>query len=292
MNEGMQIPEVVSGRFVPNMAEEEYHAHYALSQTGMKALLRSPRHFRAMRSMNKARKEFSVGHAAHALVLGVGAPIVEIPAALLDRNGNKTTKAAKDFEAEALAEGKTVLKPFDYANVRRAADAVLGNEKARSLLERPGFTEVSLFATEPVSGIDIRGRLDKLVIDDAGVVPLDLKSTTDVTPRKLTNAIVDFGYDVQGFVYPELVRLVLGVEPEPFHFIFFEKEFPHDVRVVRMGDPAWRAGGEMKMRAALDLYAWCQEQGVWPGDDEDGGPIQDLPAPGWYKAQTDVEVLA
>ncbi|MFT4281224.1 PD-(D/E)XK nuclease-like domain-containing protein [Microbacterium sp.] len=286
----LPLPEVVSGRFVQGMDEEEYHAHPALSQTGMKALLRSPRYFRAQRSMNKAKAEFDVGHAAHALVLGVGAPIVEIPDRLLSGEYRSIqSAAAKQFKADAEAEGQTVLKPLVYAEVRRMADAVLMNAKARRLLELPGFTECSLFADDPVTGVHLRGRLDRLAWDDElGWLPLDAKTTTDVQRRKLTTSIVDFGYDIQFVVYDMLLRLIFGVEPQPMHFIFVEKAFPHEVRVVRMGDPAWRAGGEEKMRAALDLFAWCTERGEWPGDDEDGGDVQDLEAPGWYRAQTNL----
>lgn len=278
-------------RFVQNMAEEEYHAHPALSQTGMKYLLRSPRHYRAMRSSNRAKPEFEVGHAAHAMILGVGAPIVEIPSKLLSVDGGIRTTAAKEFVAREQEAGKTVLKPQVYAAVRTMADAVLRNAKARSLLESPGFVECSLFAEDKHTGVALRGRLDRLALIDDVWTPVDVKSTTDVQPRKLTTSIVDFGYDIQAFTYEELLRLVLGVEPAPMHFIFVEKTFPHEVRVVRMGDPAWRVGGEAKMRAAIDVFAWCQERGEWPGDDEDGGPIVDLPAPGWYRAQTE-EVAA
>jgi len=280
-------PETVSGRFVLNMPEEEYHAHPALSQSGMKALLRSPRHFRAMRVMQKARPEFDLGSATHALVLGVGAPIVEIPGSLLSVDGGIRTKDAKGFVEEARAEGKVPLKPGVYAAVMACVESVLGNEKARRLLEREGYTEASLFAADPSTGVELRGRLDRLTTDG---IPVDLKTTTDVRVRKLTNAIVDFGYDVQAATYDYLLRLVLGIDPAPMHFIFVEKEFPHDVRVIRLADPLWIEGGAAKMRGAIDLFAWCVEQGRWPGDDEDGGEILDLPAPRWYGADlTEVE---
>jgi hypothetical protein len=71
------------------------------------------------------------------------------------------------------------------------------------------------------------------------------------------------------------------------HLIFVEKTPPYEVRVARLADPVWQVGGEVKMRSAIDLFAWCTERGEWPGDDEDGGPIQDLPAPAWYARQMD-----
>jgi len=286
--EVLELPRVESGRFVLNMPEEEYHAHPALSQSGMKNLLRSPKHYRAQRAMNRPRPEFDVGHAAHGMVLGVGLPIVEIPGRLLSADGGIRSNAAKAFVEEARAKGEVPLKPVVYRQVRLMVDSVLGNEKARRLLERQAYTEASLFATDPGTGVALRGRLDRLTDDG---IPVDLKTTTDVRVRKLTNAIVDFGYDIQAATYDYLLRLVLGIDPAPMHFIFVEKDFPHDVRVIRLADPLWMETGAAKMRAAIDLFAWCVEQDRWPGDDEDGGEILDLPAPRWYGAEL-VEVDA
>lgn len=283
-----EFPEVVSGHFVADMPEEEYHQHNALSASGMKLLDRSPLHFQQARTHRVERKEFDVGHAAHCLVLGVGAPVVEVPEALLASNGALSTKEAKAFVAEAREAGKVPLKPSEYTRVRFMADAVLQNAKARALLERPGVSEVSLFAQDPETGVQLRGRLDRLAVGESGaLLPIDLKTTQDVRARKLASVVVDFGYDVQAWTYDYLVRLVLGVDPEPMHFIFVEKERPHEVRVVRLAEEAWVVGGESKARAAIDLFAWCQERGEWPGDDEDGGPIGDLPAPAWYARQMD-----
>ena len=276
----IEPPRVVAGRFVEHMSEEEYHAHPALSASGMKVLLRSPKHFRMSRALNKARAEFDVGHAVHARVLGVGMPIVEIPQRYLASNGAISTTKAKTFVAEARAAGQIPLKPITYTEIVRASDAVLTNAKAKSLLERPGFTEVSLFAEDPHTGVHLRGRIDRLAD-----VLIDLKSTTDVRTRKITSAVIDFGYDLSAAVYRLLVELITGEEASPMHLIFVEKESPYEVRVVRLGDPAWQAIGEEKMRAAIDLFAWCSERGEWPGDDEDGGPIQDLPVPAWYERQ-------
>lgn len=279
----LERPEVVSGRFEPSMDEEEYHAHPALSASGMKVLLRSPKHFRLARTENRApKKVFDVGDAAHALVLGVGMPIVEFPAHLLSGpNMAIQSNAAKDWENKARADKKVPLKPRDFQAVRRMADAVLTNVKAKRVLEAAPWREVSLFGEDEATGVQIRSRLDAL---GEGILG-DLKTIPDVSPRKITNAVVDLGYDLSAEMYRQMVIRVLGYDPGPMNLIFVEKELPHEVRVVRLADPAWRVGGETKIRAALDLFAWCTEQGVWPGDDEDGGEIRDLPVPAWYERQ-------
>lgn len=98
----LEPPEVVSGRFVEGMPEEEYHAHPALSASGMKDLLRSPKYFRLQRSMNKAKKEFDEGHA---MITGAKAPVrVEVAASVQELNeiANELIAAegSRDLEAD------------------------------------------------------------------------------------------------------------------------------------------------------------------------------------------------
>lgn len=274
-------PEVVSGRFEPSMPEEEYHAHPALSASGMKVLLRSPKHFRLARTENRApRTEFDVGHAAHALVLGVGMPIVEFPAHLLSgKNMAIQSNAAKAWEQKARDEQKVPLKPAAFQAVKRMSEAVLANPKARRLLEPAGWSEVSLFAQDPATGVQERGRIDRL-----GPHLVDFKTAADISDRKVTTAIVELGYDISAAVYRSLVQLVLGYDPGPMHLIFVEKDPPYDVRVVVL-DGGWEITGEAQMRAALDEFARCSERGEWPGRDEEDGPIRSLPVPSWHLAR-------
>lgn len=274
-------PAVVSGRFEMAMPEDEYHAHPALSASGMKVLLRSPKHFRLARTEQQEPKTvFDIGHAVHTRVLGTGLPIVEIPARLLSGvNMAIQSNDAKDWVAKARTDGKVPLKPADYLKVIKGSDAVLTNDKAKRVLEAAPYREVSLFAKDEATGVQQRGRIDAL-----GDLLGDVKTIEDASTRKVTTAVVDLGYDVSAAVYRELVRLVLGYDPGPMHLIFVEKKPPYDVRVVRLAG-GWEVTGEAKMRAALDLFAWCSEQGVWPGDDEDGGEIRDLPVPVWYERQ-------
>ncbi len=276
------LPEVVSGKFLLGMPEEEYHSHPALSASGMKNLLRSPKHFRAARALNKAKAEFDTGHAVHAKVLGVGAPIVEIPSRLLSADGGIRSNDAKEWVENARSAGEVPLKPVVYASVMRAVEAILANPKARALLEVPGWTEASLFGEDPLTGVKQRGRIDRLA-DQL----VDLKTTTDVRKQKLRSAISDFHYDLSAAVYRALVEIVLGADPGPMHLIFAEKEPPHEVAVVVLSHPDWVEGGRRKMRAALDLYARCVEFGHWPGADDDEGPITELEPPAWYLPAVD-----
>lgn len=269
---------------VDGMREEEYHAHPALSASGMKQILRSPKHYLQSRMERVEKPAFDIGHAAHSLVLGVGQPIDQIDEKLLSADGGIRSNAAKAKVEEIRAAGKVPLKPVTYQKVVRMRDAILANAKARAILEMPRYTEVSLFACDPETGVPLRGRLDVLT----GGLCSDVKTTPDVREFKLRSVIQDFGYDVQGEVYRLLVELVLGIEPEPVQLIFVEKEAPYEVRVVKLGE-RWQAGGYARMRKAIEVFQSCIEFGVWPGADDEEGDATEIEPPAYYLA--DVERL-
>lgn len=282
----LEAPAIQAGRFVQNMPEDEYHAHPALSASGMKDILRSPKYFRMQRSMHNAKPEFDEGHAIHAKVLGVGAPIKEIPDSLLSGpHRSISSTAAKEFKAKAEAEGFTVLKPAQFFRISKAAESVLSHPKASRLLEASPYREASLFAKDPESGVNLRGRVDAL-----GDLLLDLKSAADVRERALERAVLDLGYYLSATVYRHLLTLILGEDPGPMHLIFVEKTEPFEVAVRVLDDPDWNALGLLKMRQAIDTFASCTEFGVWPGADDEDGPIQSVRFPAWLRASlTDSE---
>lgn len=264
---------------VDGMPEEEYHAHPALSASGMKQILRSPKHY--LQSLNERveKPAFDVGSAAHALVLGVGQPIGQIDESVLSADGGIRSNAAKAKVEEIRAAGMIPLKPATYQKVIGMRDAILANAKARAILELPRYTEVSLFAVDPETGIPLRGRLDIL----AGALCGDVKTTPDVREFKLRSVIQDFAYDVQGEVYRLLVQLVLDIDPEPVQLIFVEKEAPYEVRVVKLGE-GWQAGGYARMRKAIETFQSCIEFGVWPGADDEEGEATEIEPPAYYLA--------
>lgn len=263
--------------------EQTYHAHPALSYSTGKSYLRSPAHYLHALKNRTEKKEFDFGHAVHGLVLGTGMGIVEIPETVLASNGAASTTAAKEFIATARAEGKVPLKTDVYETVKAAAKAVLDNREARRLLELPGTAEVSLFATDPDTGVEIRGRLDYLT----GLKPIDLKTTTDATPRKIVRAITEFDYDLQAAMYRRLVSLTHGdAVVEPMTHIYVETSEPHGVQVVELADEGWIRGGDLKLETVLERHAECTATGEWPG--YENGTLYVAP-PIWYLIDLDLE---
>jgi len=268
---------------VQGLPEREYHARPGLSATGMKWLLRSPKHYQQHIAERVEKAAFDVGHAVHGKVLGVGMDVAVIPAEMLASNGAVSTKEAKAFIADARANGQIPVKAEVLTQVSAIAEAVLANPKAAALLTLPGNTEISIFKDDPDTGVPLRGRLDRLAyLNDGRLMNVDLKSTTDVRRYKLVKSIEDYGYDIQSETYKHLVRLAFDKEIAPTHLVFVEVDPPHEVRVVQLAHEDWIDGGARKMRRAINRYARCTSTGEWPGDDDTPGSAEAITPRPYY----------
>ena len=254
-----------------DMPEDEYHAHPALSQSGAKLILKAPSLYRWRMDHPQADSEaLDHGKAAHLLVLGVGAELVLVEA------DSWRTKAAQEARAEARAAGKVPLLPDQYAVIQAMADRLSEHRLAMELLSR-GDPEVSLFATDPTTGVPIRGRLDWL----SPAIATDYKTTRELTPDAFKRTCATFGYHMQAAWYLDLLELV-GQPREAFAFIVQAKEPPYDVFVTDLTGRAIDRGRELNARA-IERFRDCTASGQWPPAVSPSAYITtDLPAWAYY----------
>src|SRR4051794_10326611 len=148
MAEGtIQMTEVIEPAVVADMPDDVYHAdpvsEGSLSHSGAKKLLppSCPALFKWERDNGRPpKKAFDFGHAAHKLVLGVGAQLEVIPGDRWD------TKDAKAAVAEARAAGRVPLKATEMQTVQAMAAALREHPIAGALLQPDsGRPEVSMF---------------------------------------------------------------------------------------------------------------------------------------------------
>lgn len=271
---------------VVGMPEHEYHARPELSSTEARLLLETPATYRWAKDhppLVAPSKKFDLGTAVHSLVLGAGAPVAIIPEDVLASNGYASTAAAKQFIAEARANGLVPLKQADYEPIVAQAEAVLGHSSARAFLTQSGDPEVSVFATDPVSGVDVRARFDFLPEQgDQRRVAVDLKTTRDASKRAFEKAVASYEYGIQRAWYLDTLNLAVGpmpvgLEPEMV-FVAVQKEPPYLVGVYQL-PTVWAEKGHVAAREARRLFAECSESGVWPGLP---GGVQLLDEPVWH----------
>lgn len=266
---------------VHELPEADYFAHPALSSTQARELLDSPKKYHYGLTHPRANKaEFDLGHAVHALVLGRGAETVVYPPTVLGKGGRLGTVAAIEFEERARANGQTPVKQDVADQVKAMAEAVLAHPMARVLLEQDADSEVSVFATDPDTEVEIRARFDKLPSGGNTPIAMDLKTARDASPKGFARAAAEHRYHVQRGHYMDAHAYAGGIDLDGFVFVVVESEAPHLVGVYRL-NPEWEQLGVDEARRARRIYKECTESGTWPGY-SDG--IEALIAPFWVVA--------
>lgn len=283
---------------VYELDEESYFADPvpggSLSASGAKLLLppSCPAKFAYARTHPAApKRHFDLGHAAHALVLGVGKPLVKVTGS--GKNPNDWVTNDTKAEVKAVRDaGGVPLRPADYDTVHAMAKALGDNTDACRLFEH-GQPEQSLVA-RVLSAFDGpyvwgRGRLDWLPDTPVSgrMIVADFK-TTDKTngasPTVFAKTAADLGYYRQKAWYLRLLA-ALGISNDAaFVFVVQETEPPYLVSIIELDQEALLIG-DAEMSQALDIYAECTATGRWPGYTDDEVAIVSLPRWKTYQYQ-------
>lgn len=220
------------------------------------------------------KKVFEHGHAAHSLVLGVGAELVEYPADVLGANGAISTKAAKEFGETARTNGQIPLKAEDMQMVHGMAAAITRHPIASALLKE-GKAEQSLYWEDPETGVMLRARFDFMSTSGRFIIT-DYKTARSAYRPAFLKSAGELGYHQQDAFYRD-AAIALGLDPNPgFVFIAQEKTAPYMVSVTQLDANAVDLGRRLN-RKAIRTYARCVETDTWPGWDDDLTP-QSLPS--------------
>ena len=239
--------------FHDDIPEADYHADRdSLSVSGAKVILKAPALFRWQQDHPVHKDVFDFGTAAHALVLGVGAPIVPVD------SDSWRGKYAQQLREEAREAGNVALLEKDYERVQQMAEALKSHRLAMRLLSE-GRPEVSAYAEDEATGVIRRGRFDWL----GPTILTDYKTAVSSEPNAFVKAAANFGYHMQAAWYADLAR-DLGHPADAFAFIAQEKEAPYLVTVIEL-PPELVAIGRDRNRRALERFRDCTESGYWPG---------------------------
>lgn len=245
--------------------EVEYHGDPALSQSGAKLLLNSPAHYRQEMDNRTDARHFDVGHAVHTLILGTGANVETIALA------SRRSKAWDEHEAACRASGSIPMTEDEYADVAAMAEAVLAHHEARSLFEREGVSELSMWWEETAAigfeqvPVMCRGRIDRLTAHDGAPLAVDLKTTTKSSaPIGWRSTVLDYGYDIQAAAYHRGYLATAG-DPLPMVHVVVEKAKPHVVAVYEPMPADYFERGERRWLDAVQTFAQCTADNEWPG---------------------------
>jgi hypothetical protein len=255
-----------------DLTAEAYHAdRTSISSSGLRALLAPgcPAQFKYDREHPQApKREFDLGHAAHKLVLGEGEEL-----APLDFD-NYLTKAAKAARDEAREAGVVPLLTHEWEQVQEMADAIRRHPIAGPLFAPgTGRAELSLFWTDPATGVRCRVRPDWLKEMPGLALAVDYKTAKDANPEAVSRAIRDRAYHQQDALYTDGIWAALKPEDVRFIFVFQSKTAPYLITVRELTQQD-RDIGRARNERALRLYADCIANDSWP---DWTGPVTEIP---------------
>jgi len=266
------------------MTNDEYHSGQGISKSGLDWIAKCPALYRAkyitLEIEGKETAALAVGKATH---LAVFQPEVFASEVAVAPEINRRTKSGKE-EWEAFvqeSEGKTILRPDEYDQVRYIADAVHNHPIASGVL-REGQAETSIFSTDEQTGELIKVRPDWMHHE----LLVDLKSIINASPDYFSRELYNRRYFVQAPYYLDTANQQCGNRFENFLFICAEKEPPYLVEVY-LADQETIQAGRNEYRRCLDIYHECKTTGKWPC--YTNGKIVSVGIPEWAKYQLGVQ---
>lgn len=264
-----------AGCLVTGMPNDAYHAYDGISKSGLDLIARSPAHY-YYSAQHEPSREMVIGSATHAAIFE---PDVFAKQYMLLRD-------VTDRRSSAYKEAVKVHGEYNVLTGKEA-DAVYGiqaalqlNQHAKALLDATGWCELAVFATDPVTGVLVRCKFDKLTHDLKAV---DLKTTQDL--REFAKSVANYRYHVQQAFYSDVFEWATGQQLTGFDFLAAEKDAPNASRIFVLDTPSVMYGRKL-YREALNTYADCLQRNEWPLPD---GATEYITLPAWA-ADPELEV--
>ena len=270
---GALMPAPEADGLYEDVAEADYHAWNAMSQSLLKPMLegRTPAHVKWAATHPGGETDTQrFGSALHVKVLTP--ELYEEKVTVSPTFGRKKDEQAAKAQWWADNIGKTVITASQANMVEAMAKAVWEHPAASELLTADGPTEVSGIVR--LGDMPCKFRMDKWV-GDLGLI-LDLKSTADAALPAFEKSVLNYGYYVQAAWYTHMAEQ-LGLEPRAFALICAEKEAPWLCAVRNIPPEIIRYGWEM-LEPHVELIQECFRTDDWPGYPDE---IEDVQLPPW-----------
>tara|TARA_R100000231_G_scaffold120610_1_gene90738 strand:+ start:756 stop:1592 length:837 start_codon:yes stop_codon:yes gene_type:complete len=246
------------------MPNAEYHSDKGISNSNLNAASKSGRHFwdQKFGPPRASTHAFDFGTAAHALILP-GEDINDV-AVRMPEGMKKTTKEGKAFVAEHA--GKILLNESDAYALDQMVESVNSHGFARGLLtgELKGKSEQSYFATDSDTGLRIKARPDFITTSEGSNLIIDLKTTTDASPKGFQKSMASFSYYKQAAWYLDVVELASGNRPDAFLFVCIEKQRPFNCAVYMADEEMLELGRKHAYEDLFKIHEWIRS-GIYPG---------------------------
>lgn len=254
------------------LAFEEYRRLPGISVSTLKAMRRSPLHYRhAIDHPSQPSASMTLGTATHAAILEPSL----FEATYEVWNGTRRGKAWDEYSAACEADGKVILTDEEYRKVMRMRDAVRGYAPAAAFL-KDGHAEVSMLWQHEESGLMLRGRIDWLTTMNGKPVLVGLKTAKTSAEYAFASQAAKLGYHMQWAYYLDGFLSLTGEMPRLVEIVV-ENGAPHEPALFNISDDCILQGRE-DYEALLKRVAECTATGHWPPAIEEA---HELTLPSW-----------
>lgn len=233
-----------------DISNEDYHKDEAIGSTSIKAISVSPAnlYYNPFKGSNSAH----IGTAIHAALLEP-----EVFERDFHLEPEISSRASKDYKAILpYAEPEKILIGSEVETINRMFESSRLNEDFMDYIEAKGHSEVSMFATCPITGLSLKCRFDRL--SDSHPYPLDVKSCRDAGQRGFSQAFGQYHYHVQAAFYLYVLKLVTGRELNQFAFFAIENNAPYKNCMYYIGEDSLELGRKV-MFEAMNKLAECMD---------------------------------
>lgn len=235
----------------PNLSNEEYHgAKEYVSRSGIMDFDRNPynywaKHLNPDRPKRDATPAMILGSAFHIYCLEDSKfwETYDVKLEhftkkhLIELHGKEKGEFLffdqKITESVMKKGNKTIISHDDYHHMKKMLDNITMNHKAIELL-RDARIENSFFWQDKESGLLLKARPDILQPN----MIIDLKTTSDASPRAFQNEMVKYGYHVQFAMIRDAVEAVEGHRINSFINIVIETKYPYSMGIYMIDEEA------------------------------------------------------
>lgn len=280
--------------FYPDLPNELYHADGAISASGIKTFCELPDlYYRTYLAEKKLERDTSTamrtGSSAHVFLLEPEKFKQYFEVAPLEFYNERTKKVEilsrrhgewTKLEEQASNSGKVLLLDSEYKSLPPKTQELVNDEFVYRVFSTPGYVEASFFAKDPITGLPLRAKPDKLVeIPGKGIFIIDYKTSGRALDDDSQNLHAqDQMRYIQGAFHKKVIELVLGKSiagvvyitqwtKEPYYVRTFQLPgaLPDDFKDSDCQWDDWIECGDRINEMALTRIKECLERGHFPG---------------------------
>jgi hypothetical protein len=279
------------------MTEPNYYTVDAISASGLKALKKSPAHYRAM-----ADEPFEttpgqiVGSATHCAILEP--ELFDTRYTVMPDGLDLRSKAGQEAYALIQAAGKERLSQVQMDDIRAMQSAAMAHPVYARLLELDAQYEAEFYFSAMlvdqssllVSGVPAKMKPD-LIIPPCPEYPnglvLDLKTCGSALSREFARTAIRMDMHIQAAFYVDNLARIWGTDDTPeFWWMAIETKRPH-LNCMYAATRAFLDKGREEVDTMLQLYVDCTSSGEWHGYTRE---VEELDIPTWFYDEGEVKV--